>query len=797
MMKIMRSLLVVLAFWGQATAVCAQHKTSSVQVNVVATTDTLRGFQLSLLNAANKTYGMQLSPLINVAHYLHGVQIGTMGNMATGSMRGVQLSAVNNMAGDVCGGLQLSALTNVSMGCMRGVQLGAYNYADSLSGVQLGLVNIAVSHPRGVQVGLINYTRDADMRKVGLINIDPNTRIDVLAFGGNTSKLNTAVRFRHRSTYSMVALGTHYMGLDRKFSGALSYRLGQYVALSPRWSVSADLGFSHIETFEEHSDDNPRRLYSLQGHLNVDYQFCKTLGAFASVGYGNTRHYGSNRLFEQKLILQAGLSVNWKRNMEGGAPQRRKVLTEGDSYVVCDSIDNRFALAPRKRPWLAAAEVAGVNALVFSYDRWVANASYSRISMHTIRHNFKTGFVWDNDPFATNLFAHPYHGNLYFNSARSNGLNFWASVPYALCGSLMWEFCGENEPPAINDVFATALGGTCIGEMTNRVSHLVLDDSRRGFPRFAREALAFLVNPIQGFNRLLRGDAWTVRTQHHLYHDFNAIPVHLNVSLGLRYLSDDGALFRGEYNPTLALAMEYGDAYNSRTNRPYDYFTAAVNVGFSPNQPTIYGAHLMGRLWAAPVYEHGNTEARFGIFQHFNYYNSEPVKDGSDIVPYRISEAVGIGPAIMVRFTDRGHLASLSQQLFTSGIILGGSKSDYYNVIDRDYNMGSGYSLKTRTRLDFQHAGTFALDIDYFRIFTWKGYETKNLENREPLYYNVQGDKSNAELCVITPRFVLNIKGGWAAQLSWSYFLRHTRYVYHNDVRSNTFNVRLALSYRI
>ena len=132
MMTILRSLMVALASLGFATAVCAQHKTSSVQVNVVATTDTLRGFQLSLLNATNKTYGVQLSPLINVAHYLHAVQIGTMGNMATGSMRGVQLSAVNNMAGDVCGGLQLSALTNVSMGCMRGVQLGAYNYADSL-----------------------------------------------------------------------------------------------------------------------------------------------------------------------------------------------------------------------------------------------------------------------------------------------------------------------------------------------------------------------------------------------------------------------------------------------------------------------------------------------------------------------------------------------------------------------------------------------------------------------------------------------------------------------------------------
>lgn len=107
MMKTLRSLLVALAFLGLATAACAQHKTASVQVHLVATTDTLRGFQLSLLNAANRTYGVQLSPLVNVSRHLQGVQIGSMGNMATGSMKGVQLSAVNNMAGDVRGGLQL------------------------------------------------------------------------------------------------------------------------------------------------------------------------------------------------------------------------------------------------------------------------------------------------------------------------------------------------------------------------------------------------------------------------------------------------------------------------------------------------------------------------------------------------------------------------------------------------------------------------------------------------------------------------------------------------------------------
>ena len=87
--------------------------------------------------------------------------------------------------------------------------------------------------------------------------------------------------------------------------------------------------------------------------------------------------------------------------------------------------------------------------------------------------------MWDNDKFSTNLFAHPYHGNLYYNSARGNGLSFWQSAPYALGGSLMWEFMGEVEPPAINDILATTMGGICFGEISHRISHLLLNDRSR------------------------------------------------------------------------------------------------------------------------------------------------------------------------------------------------------------------------------------------------------------------------------------------------------------------------------
>lgn len=775
------------------------HRVKTFNLGLLAAADTLSGFQLSLISGAGKMCGVQTGAVQTVAREMKGVQLSALNNIAGNNMRGLQLGGVSNMAGSVERGLQVSPLLNLSTGVMRGVQIGSYNYADSLRGVQLGVINIAVTHPRGVQMGLVNYTADTGGRKIGLVNINPSTRIDILAFGGNTSKLNAAVRFSNRSIYSMLGVGTHYMGLDKKFSGALSYRLGQYVWLTPHWMLGADLGFSHIETFAERSSDRPYRLYSLQAHLNTEWRFCKSVGAFASVGYGNTRHYGSGRLYEEKLILQAGLAFTWPRATQQPFTLRRSVLddalSQGDPYTL--SADSCFALAPRRRPWLAAVEAAGINALVFSYDRWIANASYSRISLHTIRHNFKTGFVWDNDPFSTNLFAHPYHGNLYFNSARSNGMSFWQSVPYAVCGSLMWEFLGENEPPAINDVFATALGGTCIGEMTNRVSHLFLDDSKRGMSRFVREALAFAVNPIQGFNRIVRGEAWRVRSSHNLYHDYQSVPVRFTLGVGTRYLADDGSLFRGEMAPCLELGMEYGDAYNERTNRPYDYFTAHLDIGLTSNQPTMSGAHLLGRLWAAPVYVGRSVEARFGIFQHFNYFDSKEVKDGSGTVPYRISEAVGLGPGIMARFEPQGSLESVEQSVYASVIVLGGSKSDYYNVIDRDYNMGSGYSMKTRTRVLFRRAGFFALNFDYYRIFTWKGIENIDTSDREPLYYNVQGDKSNAELVVLNPVFFFNVSRHCGVELATNYYLRHTRYVYHDDVRANTFDFKVGVKWVI
>lgn len=768
---------------------------AAFSLGLVGGTARLHGVQLNLMTsfARNEMRGLQLSGLSNVASGMRGVQFSGFSNISLSPFRGIQMGGVTNISRGVKRGMQLTTLANVSSSYMRGLQIGAYNYADTLNGSQLGLVNVCVNHPKGVQIGIINYSRDTVAHKIGLVNLNPKTRVDAMLFGGNSSKANLALRFRNRSTYSIIGFGTHYMGLDEKFSGSLYYRIGQYFQLSPRLSLSGDVGFFHVETFQHNSTEKPERLYSLQARLNADWQLSPRFSAFVSAGYGDTRYYSRHRRYRHRMILEAG--VAWRYNHNKVRNRLMLTATESEEGDTARLYAFNDPAAKLKRPWKAAIETFGINVFVNAFDRYAMNEDFAKISWKSVKHNIRNGFVWDNDQFSTNLFAHPYHGGLYFNAARSNGMTFWESTPYALGGSLMWELACEIEPPAINDLMATTVGGICIGEITHRISNLVYDDRRRGINRFWREFAGTVICPLRGFNRILSGDAWRVRSDYALYHDYKRIPVAFDVTVGNRYLADEGGMFRGENNPYIDLSLGYGDPFNSEMNRPYDYFTAGFTFGLSTNQPLISSIHLLGKLWSTNFYEGEEMQALFGLFQHFNYYDSQPVKDGTQKVPYRISEAAAIGPGLIYRFPQVGNVGRIEQRLFIDGILLGGSLSDYYNVIDRDYNMGSGFSAKAQTLMEFPRFGRFVLNADFYTIFTWKGYEGKDLANTDPLYLNAQGDKGRAALLVVNPRFQIFLKNNWSLDLFAAYYMRDTRYKYHDDVRSETFEVRIGLTY--
>lgn len=158
--------------------------------------------------------------------------------------------------------------------------------------------------------------------------------------------------------------------------------------------------------------------------------------------------------------------------------------------------------------------------------------------MHTIKKKFKGWFCLDNDQSGNNMFLHPYHGNLYYNSARSRGFNYWESA-FALGGSAMWELFMENEYPSINDIIATPIGGLSLGEVfLSNVRFVVLDDRREGSHRFGRELAAFVIAPTRGLTRILNGDAWRRRST--TGKQFGVPDVSVEVSAGVRVLELKG-----------------------------------------------------------------------------------------------------------------------------------------------------------------------------------------------------------------------------------------------------------------
>lgn len=267
------------------------------------------GLQLSLLGNASgdTTRGVQISTVGNIGRVVRGLQVSAVNNIVSDTLYGVQLTGPVNIAYNVRRGMQLSVGANICAREMRGVQLSGANYAWTLRGCQIGLLNLAGERSSGIQIGIVNISSDSLMHKIGLVNVNQHTRIQMMVYGGNVGKANVGVRFMNKRTYSILGLCTHYMGFDAQFSGALFYRFGLHHALSPRWRVSADGGFYHIETFEDASSVTPERLYSLQARFNVEYRMNPNLTWFASGGYGMRRYYTHGETVNRKPILELGV----------------------------------------------------------------------------------------------------------------------------------------------------------------------------------------------------------------------------------------------------------------------------------------------------------------------------------------------------------------------------------------------------------------------------------------------------------------------------------------------------------
>lgn len=458
-----------------------------------------------------------------------------------------------------------------------------------------------------------------------------------------------------------------------------------------------------------------------------------------------------------------------------------------------DSTDLQFY--KKKHFWRAAGEVVGFNLALWGYDRYIEHGDFAYISFKTIAANFRHGFKWDNDKLGTNTFLHPYTGNLYFNAARSNGYNFWQSELFAIAGSAMWEMFMEREYPSTNDVIATPVGGAAIGEVFYRASDLILNDASTGAERVGREAAAFIVSPLRGFNRLITGRMWQHRATSG--RQFGIPNVAFQLSSGVRILHVLGRTSRLVVGASLQADLEYGYRFDPVQSRPFDYFSVRLNLSFMKSQPLLTRLQITGRLLGRTIVDSHTNHLSAGLYQHFDFYDSDTISKITKRVPYKLGIPASVGAGLQWRNNALRHWTFDAFTHFNA-VVLGSTLSDYYRVDERNYNWASGFSVKSGINAVFgSDRVSLSASHEFYRLFTWRGYRYGlDMETHDPRTLDVQGDRSVASFNVLSFRGSLKIRERLYATFGLTFYRRTTRYHDYPRVASTTLSTRTMLTYK-
>jgi Domain of unknown function (DUF3943) len=438
------------------------------------------------------------------------------------------------------------------------------------------------------------------------------------------------------------------------------------------------------------------------------------------------------------------------------------VSAQPDSMLIITS--------PATHPWYAAGEVVVINVITNRYNAWMReDGSFAYVSWESWKKNLQTELEWDWNGFATNFIGHPYQGSTYFNTGRSLGLEFWESAPYAVFGSLMWEYLGETHPPSYNDLVTTSLGGIYLGEMLHRLSEQILDDRSSGSGRIGRELSAAVLNPSRAFNRLVSGRAsQTKSSRNHI-----RMPASGHLALGGDFIVKRFGIDNRPDRAILDYGLLYGDPFSRfGPARPFDFFTLRSSFKFTnaPDRKIPYlNIYSYGSIFRKVLRNNDHKSHAVGLFQHFDYIHNPSIEigamsfSGSFISKYRLSNNV--------------RLTSIAQ---LGPSVLSGAKSEYVEVEEysddpgdtRDYIMGPGVIAKFDLLIEHDTLGQLALRYAHWSIFTQSG------------------PAGSEHLNIVSSRYSVPVWKRFGLGVEWLYFNRDALYDDYPDVKKELHEVR-------
>ncbi|MCX6286694.1 MAG: DUF3943 domain-containing protein [Bacteroidetes bacterium] len=417
---------------------------------------------------------------------------------------------------------------------------------------------------------------------------------------------------------------------------------------------------------------------------------------------------------EEQLKKIKEVKVEKLSDSAGNEPLKSKLVDTTMQNKYGDLLDDDLEYNKRYPLWIPAVEVVGALALTWAADRFILNADYARIGFNTWKYNINTGWEWDTDRFGVNFIGHPYSGTLSFNAGRANGYNYLQSFSFAVGGSLLWEYFGENTLPSYNDIINTPINGAFLGEILYRLSSNILDDRTRGTERVFREIAAGLVDPMRGFNRLIQGKSFR-RTNKEVY---EKEPLNISLYAGLRMISDEPyrVFGQGTYSGIVNAQFDYGNPFELRKRKPFDFFKLRADLNFGVGRKYLDNILGYGILLGINR-QAGKMAFLIGGFQYYDYWDNNKFELGT----------IGFGGGLISKLP-----MSKTSNLYTSvhlAIVPFAGSSTHFGPDTsqvRDYNFGGGFETKFETTFNLGKYATATLRYYFYMIHTYVGAPGNN-----------------------------------------------------------------------
>lgn len=181
----------------------------------------------------------------------------------------------------------------------------------------------------------------------------------------------------------------------------------------------------------------------------------------------------------------------------------------GGDFIPGYSVTMSFGPSPSHYFWRTFSELMVLNSFgLMNYFLIQRDDNMVDWEYQPTPDGFKTkmtdGWSLDTNNFRTNSLYHIYSGVIYYQAARSNNYEPFASFVWTLAASTFWEYFGEyREQVSTNDQIFTPMGGVIFGEGLRQLS---LWAERGMRPGFTRGLVCFILDPMRIVNRQL--DRW-------------------------------------------------------------------------------------------------------------------------------------------------------------------------------------------------------------------------------------------------------------------------------------------------